>query len=48
LAVLTLLKQDLYTLKMIFERLGASNLFGEETLGALHLFDVEGLETYLL
>ena len=47
-AVLTLLKRDLPTLKMTLERLGApSNLFGEEALEALHLYDVEELERYL-
>jgi hypothetical protein len=44
---MTFVKQGLPTLKMIFERAGASNLFGEVGLEALHLFDVEELETYL-
>ena len=48
LAVSTILKQGTPTLKMTFERLGASNPFGSaEALEALHLFDVEELEKYL-
>jgi len=48
LAVQTFVKQGLPTLKMIFERLGASNPFGSaEALEALHLFDVEELDMYL-
>ena len=41
------MKQDPSTLEMIFERLGASNIFGEVGLEASHLFDVEGLDNYL-
>jgi ubiquinone/menaquinone biosynthesis C-methylase UbiE len=47
LAVLTFMKQDPSTLEMIFERLGASNIFGEVGLEASHLFDVEELDNYL-
>jgi ubiquinone/menaquinone biosynthesis C-methylase UbiE len=47
LAVMTFVKQDLSTFKMSFERLGAGNPFVEETLEALHFFDVEELDTYL-
>jgi len=47
LAVLTFLKQGLPTLKMILERLEASKYFEEETLEAIHLFDVEELDKYL-
>jgi len=32
---------------MILERLGASNLFGEEILGVMHIFDVKELDRYL-
>ena len=55
LAVLTLAKQGLPTLKMIFEwRVGSTSPFGEEALEALrvgeealHFFDVEELQKYL-
>jgi len=47
LAVMTLVKGDLFTFKMILERMGASNLFDEKSLEALHLFDVEELDNYL-
>jgi len=48
LAVMTIVKQGVPTLKMMFERLGASNPFGSaEALEALHLFDVEELDRYL-
>jgi len=48
LAVNTILKQGVPTLKMMFERLGASNPFGSaEALEALHLFDGEELDRYL-
>ena len=47
LAVMTLVKGDLSTFKMILERVGASNLFDEKSLGALHIFDVEELDNYL-
>jgi len=48
LAVSAILKQGIPTLKMTFERLGASNPFGRaEALEALHLFDVEELDNYL-
>jgi len=48
LAVLTFIKQGLYTIKMTLERLGASKYLEEGALEALHLFDVEELERYLL
>ena len=32
---------------MMLERVGASSLFSEETLKAIHLFDEEELERYL-
>jgi ubiquinone/menaquinone biosynthesis C-methylase UbiE/uncharacterized protein YbaR (Trm112 family) len=56
LAVLTFVKQDLSVLKkwseLLFERLGASNLFDEEAVRALaqqqHLFDIEELKSYVL
>ena len=55
LAVLTFVKQDLSVLKkwseLLFERLGASNLFDEEAVRALaqqgHLFDIEELKSYV-
>ena len=47
LAVMTIVKEDLPTLKMFLERVGASNPFGEGTLEALHIFDVEELDNYL-
>jgi ubiquinone/menaquinone biosynthesis C-methylase UbiE len=47
LGVLTFLKQGLPTLKMHMERLGASKHFEQETLEAVHLFDVEELRSYL-
>jgi len=47
LAVMTIVKGDLSTFKMILERLGASTLFEEETLEATHMFDVEELDSYL-
>ncbi|HYA87435.1 MAG TPA: methyltransferase domain-containing protein [Nitrospirota bacterium] len=55
LAVNTILKQGLSTMKTIFEwRVGNSSPFGEEALealrvgeGALHFFDVEELDNYL-
>jgi ubiquinone/menaquinone biosynthesis C-methylase UbiE len=47
LAAETLVKGDPSTFKMILERLGASNLFGGETLEVLHIFDVEELGNYL-
>jgi SAM-dependent methyltransferase len=46
LAVLTILKQDPSILKKFYERLPGSP-FGEEETGALHLFDVEELKSYL-
>jgi SAM-dependent methyltransferase len=46
LGVLTILKQDLSVLKRFYERL-PNGLFGEEETEALHLFDMEELETYL-
>jgi len=54
LAVNTIVKGDLSTLKMYFERAGASIPFGtsipfgeKESLEMLHLFDVEELDNYL-
>jgi len=47
LAVMTIVKGDLSTFKMILERLGASTLFEEETLEATHMFDVEELDSYI-
>jgi len=47
LAVLTFLKQALPTIKMILERLEASKYFEEGALEAMHLFDVEELESCL-
>jgi len=55
LAALTFVKQDLSVLEkwgeLLFERLGASNLFNEEAVRALaqqgHLFDIEELRSYV-
>jgi ubiquinone/menaquinone biosynthesis C-methylase UbiE len=47
LAVMTIVKQGVPTLEMMLERIGVSNLFGEETLKAIHLFDIEELDRYL-
>ena len=49
LAVLTFLKQGLPTLKNMswLERLGASKYFEEETLEAMHFFDIEELDKHL-
>jgi ubiquinone/menaquinone biosynthesis C-methylase UbiE len=55
LAALTFVNQDLSVLKkwgeLLFERLGASNLFDEEVVRALaqqqHLFDIEELKSYV-
>ena len=47
LAVMTFVKGDLSAFKMILERLGTSNPFGQESLEMLHFFDVEELERYL-
>jgi len=47
LAVMTLVNGDLSTFKMILERVGASNIFDEESLEAIHIFDAEELGNYL-
>jgi ubiquinone/menaquinone biosynthesis C-methylase UbiE len=47
LAIMTFVKQDLSTFKMSFELLGAGNHFVEETLKAMHFFDIEELDRCL-
>jgi ubiquinone/menaquinone biosynthesis C-methylase UbiE len=47
LGVLTILKQDPSILKKFFERLPSRPISVEESLEALHLFDVEELRSYL-
>jgi len=41
------ISQRIVFLDVMLGRLGASNLFGEETLEVLHLFDEEELGNYL-
>jgi len=41
------ISQRIVFLDVMLGRLGASNLFGEETLEVLHLFDEEELDDYL-
>jgi SAM-dependent methyltransferase len=47
LGVLTFVKQDLSILKKFYERVPSSPIGVEESLEALHLFDVEELRSYL-
>jgi ubiquinone/menaquinone biosynthesis C-methylase UbiE len=47
LAVMTIVKQGIPTMKVILERLEASKYLEEEALEAIHLFDVEELDKYL-